>query len=177
MPGKNIADLAVVSEFLETLGGKELVEMVKICEKKRKAFNDEDISKKMGIKVTEVRAMLNKLHYRGIAAYQKSRNQKTGWFNYSWELKKDRLAEIIINQQREALNKLNEKKNLEGDYNFFDCDSCTERLPFEVATEYNFICPNCGGVMNSSNSSKKQKEVEKSIERIEKEISFLSELK
>ena len=91
--------------------------------------------------------------------------------------KKDRLAEIIINKQRESLNKLNERKNLEGDYNFFGCDSCTERLPFEVATEYNFICPNCGGVMNSTDNPKKQKELEKLIEKIEKEVSFLSQLK
>jgi transcription initiation factor TFIIE subunit alpha len=177
MPQKNLADLKLVNEFLDTLGGKELIDMMKICEKKRKAFTDEDISKKMGIKVTEVRAMLNKLHYRGIACYQKSRNQKTGWFNYTWEIKKDRLADIIINEQREILSKLNEKKSLEGDYNFFDCNNCTERLPFEVAAEYNFMCPSCGGVMDNSNDPKKHKQLEKEIKRIEEEISFLSELK
>ncbi len=177
MPSKNFADLELVQDFLETIGGEELVTMVKICEKKRKSFTDEDVSKKMGIKVTEVRAMLNKLHFRGIACYQKSRNQKTGWFNYTWEIKRDRLAELIIEKQKDFLEKLKEKQNLEGDYNHFDCNNCNERLPFEVAAEYNFCCPACGGVMDLSNNPKKQKEILKKIENIENEIKILSELK
>jgi transcription initiation factor TFIIE subunit alpha len=176
MPQKNLIEMESVRDFIETMGGKDLVTLVKICEKKRKAFTDEVISKQMGIKVTEVRAMLNKLHFRGIVCYQKSRNQKTGWFNYTWELKKDRLAGLLIDKQKENLVKLQQKKSIEGDYNHFDCNNCSERMPFEVAAEYNFICPSCGGVMDLANNPKKQKEILKKIEQLEKEIKILSEI-
>lgn len=177
MPKKELSELFVVKDFLEPLGGKELIELVKICEKKRKNFTDETVSKKMGLKVTEVRALLNKLHFRGIMCYQKSRNQKTGWFNYTWELKKERLADIILEKQKEQLQKLTEKRDIEEDYNHFDCNNCTERLPFEVAAEYNFVCPSCGGTMDLTNSPKKQKEIAKKIEMLEKEIKYLIEIK
>ena len=130
----------------------------------------------MNRKVTEIRAILNKLHYRGIACYQKSRNQKTGWYNYTWELNKTRLSELIIEKQQEILEKLNKKKTLEGDYNFFDCNNCNERLPFEVATEYNFACPSCGGMMNSGNNPQKQKDIDKKIKQIEIEMDLLSKI-
>jgi transcription initiation factor TFIIE subunit alpha len=173
MPQKSITTLVLVKDLLDTIGGVDAIELVKVCEKKRKMVTDEDISKKMSKKVTEVRAILNKLHYRGIACYQKSRNQKTGWYNYTWEIKKDRIAAIIIEQQKENLDKLTQKKNLEADYSFFDCPKCSERAVFEIAAEYNFLCPACGGSMTSANDPNLQKELGEKIKKIEKELELL----
>ena len=176
MPQKSITDLNLVKDFLDTLGGEEAVKLVKVCERKRKDFTDEDVSKQMNLKVTEVRAVLNKLHYRGIACYQKSRNQKTGWYNYTWVIRKDRLAELIGEQQKENLIKLEDKRNIETDYNLFDCNECNERLPFEIAAEYNFICPACGGILDSANNPDKQKQIAKKIKKIEKELETLGNM-
>ena len=177
MSQKSITDLFIVQDFLEIVGGKETIDLVKICEKKRKAFTDEEISKKMKKKVTEVRAILNKLHFRGIATYQKSRNQKTGWYNYTWELNKSRIAELINEKQKDYLIKLNEKKNLEEEYHFFDCKNCAERLPFEIAAEYRFICPVCGSKMDTLSNPQMKKEISKKIEKIEEELIILKEMK
>lgn len=174
MPPKSITQLVLVKELLDTVGGQDAIELVKICEKKRKGTTDEEISKKMKKKVTEIRAILNKLHYRGIACYQKSRNQKTGWYNYTWEIKKERIAEIINEQQAENLEKLQQKRNLEADYSFFDCSKCNERAVFEIAAEYNFICPACGGSMTSANDPNMQKELDGRIKKIEKELDVLN---
>ncbi len=177
MPQKSLTDLSIVKDFLETVGGQEAVDLVKICEKKRKSFTDEDVSKKMQKKVTEVRAILNRLHYRGIACYQKSRNQKTGWYNYTWIISKDRIADLIKEQQKEKICKLTEKQRIESDYNFFDCTKCNERLPFELAAEYNFVCPRCGATMDSTSNPKRQKEIMKNIEEIEKELVIMDKMK
>ncbi|VVB74433.1 Transcription factor E [uncultured archaeon] len=177
MPKKSITELVLVRDLLDTVGGQDAIELVKICEKKKKMATDEEISKKMKKKVTDIRAILNKLHYRGIACYQKSRNQKTGWYNYTWEIKKDRIAEIIGEQQEENLEKLTQKKNLEADYCFFDCNQCNERAVFEIAAEYNFICPGCGGSMTSANDPSRQKELSGKIKKIEKELEILQKMK
>ncbi|MDD4250575.1 MAG: hypothetical protein PHX27_00065 [Candidatus ainarchaeum sp.] len=177
MSQKSITELFVVQDFFDIVGGKETIELIKICERKRKAFTDEEISKKMNKKVTEIRAILNKLHFRGIATYQKSRNQKTGWYNYTWELNKPRIAELIIEKQKEYLIKLNEKKSLEAEYYFFDCKKCSERLPFEIAAEYRFICPACGGKMDTLNDPQMQKDTIKKIKKIEEELIILEKIK
>ncbi|OQA32125.1 MAG: Transcription factor E [archaeon ADurb.Bin336] len=177
MPPKSITDLTLVKELLDTVGGEDAITVVKLCEKKRKMTTDEELSKKMKKKVTEVRAILNKLHFRGIACYQKARNQKTGWYNYTWEIKKDRIAEIIEEQQKENLEKLNNKMKLEADYSLFDCTKCNHREVFEVAAEYNFICPTCGGNMTSANDPNRQKELLTKIKNIEKELTLLNKMK
>ena len=176
MPQKSITNLVLVKDLLDTIGGADAMELVKVCENKRKMVTDEEISKKMKRKVTEVRAILNKLHYRGIACYAKSRNQKTGWYNYTWEIRKDRIADIINEQQKENLDKLTQKMNLEADYCFFDCPKCNERAVFEIAAEYNFICPICGGSMTSANDPSRQKELGETIKRIEKELEILKKI-
>ena len=176
MPQKSITDLVLVKEFLDTVGGEYAIKLVKVCERKRKEFTDETVSKQMNMKVTEIRAILNRLHYRGIACYQKSRNQKTGWYNYTWTIKKNRIAELINEQQTETLFKLEEKRNLEADYNLFDCNNCNERLPFEVAAEYSFICPACGGVMDSANNPHRKRQIGSQIKKIEKELKTLGQI-
>jgi transcription initiation factor TFIIE subunit alpha len=177
MPSKSLTDLGLVKELLDTIGGEEAVILVKICEKKRKSATDEELSKKMKKKVTEVRAILNKLHFRGIACYQKSRNQKTGWYNYTWDINKTRLAEIISEQQEEELEKLNQKINLEADYSLFDCSKCNHREIFEVAAEYNFLCPSCGGSLTSANDPSRHKELSTKVKRIQKELEILKQTK
>jgi len=176
MPSKSMTDISLVKDLLDTIGGAEAVELAKICEKKRRSFTDEEVAKKMGKKVTEVRAILNKLHFRGIATYQKSRNQKTGWYNYTWDIKKERIAEIVTEQQAETLQKLLDKKSLETDYNFFDCVECAERAPFEAAAEHNFLCPKCGSKMDSASEPRKQKELDEQIKKIQKELEMVSKM-
>jgi transcription initiation factor TFIIE subunit alpha len=176
MASKSMTEISLVKDLLDVVGGMEAIELVKICEKKRRSFTDEEVAKKMKKKVTEIRAILNKLHFRGIATYQKSRNQKTGWYNYTWDIKKERIAEIVMEQQSENLQKLMDKKSLETDYNFFDCGGCGERTPFEAAAEFNFLCPKCGGKMDSANEPKKQKELDEKIKKIQKELEMVSKL-
>ena len=77
----------------------------------------------------------------------------------------------------ENLEKLTQKKNLEADYSFFDCAKCNERAVFEIAAEYNFICPNCGGSMTSANDPRRQKELGEKIKKIEKELEVLEKVK
>jgi len=172
-----MTDLTLVRSLLDTVGGQDAVELVKICEKKRKSATDEELSKKMKKKVTEIRAILNKLHFRGIACYQKTRNQKTGWYNYTWDINKNRIAEIISDQQTEELEKLQQKINLEADYSLFDCSKCNHREVFEIAAEYNFLCPSCGGSLTSANDPTRQKELSTKLKKIQKELEILKEIK
>lgn len=173
MPSKSITNLLLVRDLLDTIGGADAINLVKVCENNRKGTTDEEISKKMKSRVTEIRAVLNKLHYRGIAEYQKSRNPKTGWYNYSWEIKKKKIAEIVIEQQSEVLERLLKKKSMEAEYSLFDCVKCNERAPFEIAAEYNFICPTCGNSMESANNPKRIRETNFKIKKIEQELAIL----
>ena len=173
MVKKKIFNYLLTKEFLASVAGDYAVDLVKICEKKRKPVTDEEIEKKLKIKITEIRATLNRLHYRGIANYQKKRNNKTGWYSYTWEINTDRIAELIVEKQIEELKRIEKKIEYEGTYSFFTCSKKCNNFPFEIGAEYHFRCPECGNKMQAINNKKNIKNLEKQKLVIEADVEEL----
>lgn len=173
---KNFIRLPLVQEFLQGTGGDAAVGVAIFCEKKNKRVTDEEIAKKMKVKVTEIRTVLNRLHYRGIACYKKTKNKKNGWYNYTWEIKKQRIVELIIEEQKENIEKLEAKQNFEKNYTFFGCKNSCNIVPFEIAAEYQFKCSECGQTMDAFDYSKKLKGINQQIDTMKREVGQLEKI-
>ena len=102
--------------------------------------SDEDISKKLKIKISDVRAALNKLHSLGIVEYSRQKNSETGWFHYFWYLNVDKMNNWV-NARIEQESHANDYK--EGEHYF--CPRCGGASIFEFAsaTDLGFRCPAC----------------------------------
>ncbi|MEM0372710.1 MAG: hypothetical protein QXO69_02625 [archaeon] len=131
-----------------------------------KGKTDEQISKSTRFKVNDIRADLNKLHYMGIIYYTKKKARKSNWYTYTWFVKKERVAELLKERYEEELKKLEEKLGFEQTYTFFKCSNGCDKLPFELAFEYDFKCPECGNSMESIDSEKEKKSIERKIKMI-----------
>lgn len=173
MAVKKIVDLNITKQFLEAVGGKDAVTLVQICERKNRPVTDEEIEKQLKIKITEIRTALNRLHYRGIAQYQKKRNNKTGWYSYTWEINTKRIAELILEKQTEELGKVDTRIEYESLYTFFVCKKKCKSVPFEIAAEYQFKCPECGTTMTTADTKKAKKELIKEKDGLTKEVEEL----
>ncbi len=175
---KKLISFKIVKDFLENTAGEHALKFMNVQEKLGKKFNDEQVAEKMKLKVTQVRTILSRLHYRGISNYQKTRNKKTGWYSYTWEINRNRIVEILVEEQEEMLRNMKKRKNEVEGHSLFMCGEANcEALPFEVAAEYNFRCPSCGKVLEPVNSEKMRKEQDKQIKKIEKLIKDLKEAK
>lgn len=175
-PTKKIHELQIVQEFLKSVGGEYAVELVKVCEAKKRPVTDEEIGKKLPLKVTEIRTILNRLHYRGIACYQKTKNQKTGWYSYTWEVKNQRIAEILIETHAEDINKLEKGIEFEGSHVFFSSGKEMQGYPFEIAAEYNFKDPETGKALVVVDNKKRMKELRKKIDLLKTEMEELRKI-
>jgi len=171
---QNIVDLLITKEFLMNIGGKYAVELVKICEKKKKAITDDEIEKKLPLKITEVRTILNRLHYRGIATYQKTRNNKTGWYSYTWQISTARIAALLLEKQLEEIQRAETKMEFETNYAFFTCKTKCNNFPFEIAAEYQFKCPGCGNSLEATDNQKTLKDMRKKIVFMKNEMDELT---
>jgi transcription initiation factor IIE alpha subunit len=49
-------------------------------------------------------------------------------------------------------------------------------MPFEVAAEYNFVCPACGSQMSNANDPKRQKELDDKIKKLKAEMGLLAKI-
>lgn len=174
MATKSLLNLPITQEFINKIGGEDAVKLIKICEKKGYNVTDEEIGKQLKhLKITEIRTILNRLHYRGIAQYQKTRNNKTGWYSYTWEIKIQRIAGLILEEQAQEVTRLEKTLDFEKNYVFFGCKTVCESVPFEIAAEYNFMCPKCGKKMATIDNNKRLKNIKKQIETINTELQTL----
>lgn len=173
---KNILSFSITKDFLTTIAGEYAFDIVGICQKKGKNVTDEMIGKDIKIKITEIRAVLNGLHYRGIACYNKTRNPKTGWYSYTWHIKTKRIAELVLEKYAEEIQKLERKKQFEKGYALFSCPKNCSNTPFELAVEYQFKCPECGETMDAIDNQKNTRETAKKIKVIEKEAAEIEKI-
>ncbi|MFH0969874.1 MAG: hypothetical protein V1776_00205 [Candidatus Diapherotrites archaeon] len=172
-----LLDFKIAREFLTAVGGEEAQEVVKICLEKNGKCLDEDIENRMKhLKITEIRSILNRLHYRGIACYNKTKNKNSGWYTYTWEIKQRRIVELILEQQAEMLQKLEQRARFENSHEMFVCKKECEETPFEIAAQYEFRCPECGELMNPVDGKKKQKEMQKNITTLRTELTSLQKI-
>lgn len=176
MPPQKLLEFNTVKELIATIGGKDAIDLVNLAQQKKRPFTDEEIANKLKVRITEIRTALNRLHFRGIACYQKTKNVKTGWFSYTWQIKTKRIAELLLEKQAEEIEKLKKSLAYEKNYVFFSCKERCELVPFEVAAELQFKCPKCGCPMEGINNKKRIREIKNQIKRIALESKKASRL-
>lgn len=174
--GEKILGLNITKDFLTTVAGQNAPELVKVCLEKKKDITDEEISKKVPLKITEIRTILNQLHYRGIACYNKAKTKRSGWYNYTWSIRTRRIAELLLEQKIEEIEKIERKQEFEKNYEQFRCEGKCTQFAFEVAAEYKFKCPECGKQMELIDTRKMIKENTQKAENIKKEIDVLKKI-
>jgi transcription initiation factor TFIIE subunit alpha len=155
----------LVEEFVTGAAGDNANRIVRVLDK---GLTDEQISRKTKLRVNDIRAVLNKLHYLGVIIYNKEKAKDSNWYTYTWYLKKERITELMAEKYQEELEKLQEKLSFEQNYVFFKCANGCEKLPFELAYEYDFKCPECGKEMEQLNDKKDSTSIEKKIVLIKK---------
>jgi len=166
----------LVEEFIRKHIGKNGMRVVNVFEKTKKPVKDEELAAGSKLKVTEIRAILNKLHYKGFVEYNKRKDANSGWYHYTWQLNKKRIFEALLTEQIEELEKLKKKQELNENYSVFICKKGCIEMPFEVAAEYNFKCPNCGDSMSFFDTIKQTKQINKTIENLERQINEIKEV-
>jgi len=163
---KSVFNYDFVKTFLNNSGGSLAVPLI-LKYYSSSGFSDEDAAKKLKLKVTEIRTALNRLHYKGIVEYIRKKNKNTGWYSYTWKINIKKILEYLIKDKEEEINKLKLEITKMQDYCFFSCEKGCSEAVFEIASQYNFICPDCGKEMSSLDSVIKIKKTNKKIKDIE----------
>ncbi len=123
--------------WLIELGGENTLEVIKNLPA---VPSDEELAKKLKIKVSDVRASLNKLHNEGLVAYLRDKNSETGWYSYAWVLNEDRIKKWV-GDKHSSHDAYRPQEGVE----FYFCKDCgpESAIKFEVAHESSFKCPSC----------------------------------
>ena len=126
----------VIQRYLtENYGRKALVLLSKI----EKNETDEKLAKKANLTVNETRAILNKLYEGGLVNYS-TKQSKSGWYTYLWNLRNESFQKILEMKEKEAEEA--KKKDV------YVCPNCFAEskieYSFEEALSNKFKCLECG---------------------------------
>jgi transcription initiation factor TFIIE subunit alpha len=106
--------------------------------------SDAAIAEETEIKLNSVRKILNKLYDAGVASYKRSKDPETNFEIYNWKFEQKKLNDLIIDKQEDLLKEIERSLKYEKDNMFFACKANGHRYIYEDASEYNFVCPQCG---------------------------------
>ncbi|MEW5996822.1 MAG: hypothetical protein AB1657_04475 [Candidatus Micrarchaeota archaeon] len=128
---------ARIRQLLVDAGGEHTLEIVKSFSKE---LSDDDLAKKLKIKISDVRATLNRLHNIGVVQYNRYKDAETGWFSYFWSLNMDKTKGWVEEQLM--------KDSAPGDISsseYYFCPKCGSESIYEfaAASDYSFRCPLC----------------------------------
>ncbi|MBS3060910.1 MAG: hypothetical protein J4432_05385 [DPANN group archaeon] len=154
----------LVRDFIVANAGDDSYKVMRSLAKG--GLTDEGISKLTKFDVNRIRAALNKLHYLGIIIYTKEKATDSNWYTYTWYVKKERALELLNERYQEKLRGLEKQLDFEESYVFFKCSRGCEKLPFELAFEYDFKCSECGSVMDQMDNKKEKQGIQKQIKQI-----------
>jgi transcription initiation factor TFIIE subunit alpha len=136
---------------------------------------DEEIANKTEIKLNIVRKILYKLYDLGLASYKRSKDPETQWFTYTWKFDKEEVINHIIKDSEEYLKLLNDELEREENNMFFVCPQGHVRLDFDVASDYEFMCPACGDELQFQDNAEIIKKLKEDIEMVESNFKSFSE--
>lgn len=134
------------------------------------AATDEDIANETGIRLNLVRKILYDLYDNRVVSYKRSRDEETGWYIYHWQIEPDRTLELLSENDRTLLRKLEERLEHEKNTMFFKCGNDHSRMEFEEAVSRDFRCPKCDERLERFDNSGIVNALEQRIETLKREL-------
>ena len=139
---KQVLSDSYARQMLIDLAGENALEIVRNFYGN---LSDEELSKTLKLKISDVRATLNRLHSEGLVTYLREKDSETGWYSYSWQLNKPRIEEWVGDKVKPRYPAFDDAS---GDHYF--CPSCGAQntmLALTDAQDSSFKCPKCSSAL------------------------------
>ncbi len=159
----------LLRNLVEKISGKQSVEVINLLLKKE-GVSENILSKRTKMPVNEIRNILYKLSSEGIVFFNKKKDKRKGWFIYFWSLNQEKallkIESEIIKEIEELKASLEKRKK---GRNYF-CPICKNEIDEETGLEQEFVCQECNSPYSLVNNDKIIEELNKNIQRKEKNL-------
>jgi transcription initiation factor TFIIE subunit alpha len=138
-------------QILQEIGGEHCVHISgELYNIQDPEITDDELAEICGIKLNIVRKILYILYENKLSEFRKVRDRKSGWFIYYWHENFANVKELIRLKQEQVLEKLNARLEYEENNVFYKCEvpECAHVATFNEASDENFKCLKCGGMLN-----------------------------
>src|SRR3989344_5506738 len=152
---------AIIAE----VAGADVLPLVKSLKNKRNV-SEFKIAEQLKLEINVVRNMLYRLLHCNLVSFIRRKDKKKGWYISYWPFKPKMVPHHSNDLKKKRLAGLRERLQRERDNHFYVCDSRCMRLSSEQAMDYEFKCPECGGLMNQEDNADIIEKIEEEIKRM-----------
>ncbi len=166
MSEREKAVLKAAKELLKAMVGEEAPAIIDILLEYGE-MEDNEIAEKLGLRINAVRRTLYRMMELGFVRLESVQEESKVIPTQKWSTSISRIVAALERRKRLTLERLmNKLKELEKEGTVFVCRKCKVKLTLDEAFEENFVCPNCGEMLESVDSSEIAAVLEKIIERV-----------
>jgi transcription initiation factor TFIIE subunit alpha len=166
--GSAILEDSNVRQFFEETLGDDGIKIINTLIGRE--ATDESIAEELGIKLNLARKILYKLYDYRLASYVRTKDKDIGWYIYTWKLNLPRVRDVIVDRKKKVLEDLSSRLDYETNTVFFSCTNDRFRIPYDIASEREFRCPQCEGTLEFSNNQVVVERLETEIAKLQDEI-------
>ncbi|HLC45539.1 MAG TPA: hypothetical protein VJI67_01565 [archaeon] len=163
----------MVRDYLTLSGGHDAIPLLEVMMEFENGEVDTVLANKLDMKVTVVRTLLNRLHYKGIVEYTRTKDEEIGWYTYKWNVRKNEIVGELASRVKEELEKQKEKLGVSENHLVFSCPARCHKVVFEIAAEYKFRCPDCTEEMTALDNEEETIEARKKVTELETQLERL----
>lgn len=162
----NAAREDLVTEII----GEDVIPLTRLL-KDKKNVSEFKLAETMNITVNQTRNMLYRLYNHNLVSFTRKKDKKKGWYIYYWTLEMDSVKDALVAFKKRKLAEFKSRLDKETEGSYFVCPSGCTRIGMEIAMESNFLCGECGQVMQEQNNSRTIDNLKQRIAEIEDELS------
>lgn len=159
-----------VREYIGQVSGEAGIQVAKLLDELGEA-TDTDIAGRLGEKPSHVRKILYDLYEARIAEYYQKKDKETGWQTFHWKLTPENALRTLEQSRRRQLGELEARLRAEEEGQSFVCKKHPRaRLGFDEASEANFKCPECGGVLEAEDKRPVLQQIREQIDELKRAL-------
>jgi len=161
-------------EVVEAIAGKSGREIVELLKDKRDV-NEFKIAAKLKLTINQARNILYKLYAQDIVSFIRKKDKSKGWYIYYWTLNILKSLELLVKIKQKELHEQQNLLKSKENKSFYHCKQCSVELTEETALNHDFLCPECGSLLEASDNRDKVIEITKRINKIENETAIIQQ--
>jgi len=162
-----------LKSVVEHLINKQAVPIVDLLAGK-KDVNEFLIAKKLELTINQTRNILYKLSDYNLVSFIRKKDKRKGWYIYFWTLNVYQSLTLLEKKLKEELIQAEEQLKSRKEKRYYLCKICSIEVSEEVALLNDFICPECEEVYELSNNQGFINSLEKTINKLRREIKLVS---
>ena len=155
-------------DTVSEVAGGAAIKIVDFLKNKRN-ISEFIIADKTRLDMQTTRSILYRLNGHNVATYIRKKDRKKGWYISYWTFNRKGVKDLIRKLKKNKIGKLKEqlKKEESNRGNFFICSKACARLDFDQSADFEFKCPECGGLLNQQDNTKTIENIKQRIKELD----------